>query len=74
MFTKCPMTKLMKNYQLFTFWWLKSLYPALTNMSDNISTLLTHDTLVYLHGPCMNLDKTWDMKWFNHNNDFVKIL
>ncbi len=22
----------MKNYQLFTFWWFKSLYPALTNM------------------------------------------
>ncbi len=30
---KCPMTKLMKNYQLFTFWWFKSLYPPpLTNM------------------------------------------
>ncbi len=27
------MTKLMKNYQIFTFWWFKSLYPALTNTS-----------------------------------------
>ncbi len=33
MYTKCPMTKLMKNYQLFTFWWFESLYPALINMS-----------------------------------------
>ncbi len=33
MYTKCPMTKLMKNYQFFTFWWFKSLCLALTNMS-----------------------------------------
>ncbi len=35
LYTKCPMTKLMKNYQLFTFCWFKSLYPTLTNMSRN---------------------------------------
>ncbi len=29
------MNKLMKNYQLFTFWFFESLYPALTNMSSS---------------------------------------
>ncbi len=29
MYTKCPMTKLMKNYHLFTFWLFKALSPAL---------------------------------------------
>ncbi len=43
MYTKCPMTKLVKNYQLFTFWWFKSLYAALTNMS----TFMFHDLLSY---------------------------
>ncbi len=33
MFTNCPMTKVMNNYQLFTFWWFKSLFPAFTNMN-----------------------------------------
>ncbi len=46
------MTKLMKNYQLFTFWWFKSLYPALTNMSrlwvyDKGSC--SHDLLLKVH-------------------------
>ncbi len=39
MYTKYPMTKLMKNYQLFTCWWFKSLYPALTNMLPIMSLL-----------------------------------
>ncbi len=37
MYTKCPITKSMKNYQPFTFWWFKSLYLALTNMNIAIS-------------------------------------
>ncbi len=36
MYTKCPMTKLMNNYQLFTFWWFKSLYPELINMRAGV--------------------------------------
>ncbi len=32
---KSCMTKLMKNYQFFTFGWFKSLSPTLTNMSMN---------------------------------------
>ncbi len=36
MYIKCPMTRLMKNYHLFTFWWLKSISPTLTNMSTSI--------------------------------------
>ncbi len=32
MYTKSSMTKLMKNYQFFTFGWSKSLSPAITNI------------------------------------------
>ncbi len=39
MYTKWPTTKLVKDYQLFTFWWFKSLYPALTNI---VSLLVVH--------------------------------
>ncbi len=36
MHTKCPMAKLMKPCQLFTFLWFKSLHQALTNMSTQM--------------------------------------
>ncbi len=59
MYTKCLMTKLMKNYQLFTFCWFKSLYTALTNMRHQIAEQINHTLntnkplLLYKHGqPC----------------------
>ncbi len=42
MHAKCPMTKSIKNYQLFTFWWFKSLYPALTKMRIYVCFIETY--------------------------------
>ncbi len=40
------MTKLMKNYQLFTFWWFKSLYLVLTNMRVGSFQRLVHKLFI----------------------------
>ncbi len=49
MYTKCPVTKLMKNYRLFSFWWFKSLYPALTThiipVISKLLEMIVHDQL-----------------------------
>ncbi len=49
MYIKCLVTKLMKNYQLSTFSWFKSLYPALTNMRSYLGAItMTYGSAVLM--------------------------
>ncbi len=50
----------MKNYQLFTFWWVKSLYPALTKMSTH---WYIHD--IYLVFLIKKRCILWNVRSFN---------
>ncbi len=60
---KCiPHFKLMKNYQLFTFWWFKSLYPALTNMSNwcNLLNFITINKYISIKNSTFSTYVTFD--------------
>ncbi len=60
MYIKCPMTKLMKNYELFTYWWFQITISCI-NQDEKLTIVLVSGYILILKA----------LKYCNNGSEYV---